>query len=230
MMGGSGTRLGADIPKQYIEVGGIPIFSYILSGYTEMSEIDLICVVSHADWINYVRDQISNISYSGKIIIAEGGPTRSESVRNGLLAISPYASNKDVVLIHDATHPYVDHAGTREIISLVQKGYGATLGACQYDTCYQMDKENVIQCVIPRQELVSGASPEAFQYGDISKIYFTATKDELEAMTSAGALALAHKIPMKVVPSQILNLKITYPNDLNLFTLLYKTYFFTKDV
>ena len=50
----------------------------------------------------------------------------------------------------------------------------------------------------------------------------------MERMTSAGALALAHNIPMKVVPTQVLNLKITYPEDMNLFMKLYNNYFFNE--
>lgn len=226
MMGGSGTRLGADIPKQYLEVAGKPIFHYIVKKYAEMSEIDTICIVSHADWIEFVQNAISDIAFSARVIVTAGGDNRSASVRNGLRAVAEFASEKDVVMIHDATHPYVDCEGTLAVIEAVNEVGGATLGARQYDTCYLMDESQNLKKVIPRQELVSGASPEAFRFGDISRIYFNSTEEELAAMTSAGAIALAHNIPMKVVAANTLNLKITYPEDLKLFKLLVHTYFF----
>lgn len=226
MMGGSGTRLGADIPKQYLEVDGKPIFHYIVKAYAQLPEIDSICIVSHANWIEFVRSEISDIAFHCPVVVTAGGDSRSASVRNGLRAVQEFATEKDVVLIHDATHPYVDQEGTLAVIDAVNKFGGATLGACQYDTCYQMDEHNQLKKVIPRQELVSGASPEAFRFGDISRIYFNSTEEELNAMTSAGAIALAHGITMKVVPAQVLNLKITYPGDLELFKLLVKNYFF----
>lgn len=226
MMGGSGTRLGADVPKQYLEIDGQPIFKYIVRKYAAMDEISAICMVSHPDWIGYVSDQVSNISGDCMMKVAAGGQSRSESVRNGLRAIEHIASPEDVILIHDATHPYVDCEGTIAVIDAVNRYGGATLGACQYDTCYQMNAEKELIRVIPREELVSGASPEAFRYGDISKIYFSASEAELEKMTSAGAIALAHHIPMKVIPAKVLNLKITYPDDLRLFRLLIQNYFF----
>lgn len=226
MMGGSGTRLGADIPKQFLEVEGKPIFRYIVEGYSKMPQIDLICLVSHANWVDFVKEKIEDIPFQCQVVIAEGGDTRSASVRNGLLAVKELSSEKDVVLIHDATHPYVDREGTLRVIEAVKKVGGATLGACQYDTCYQLDGEKRIAKVIPRQELVSGASPEAFRYGDISRIYFESTKDKLDHATSAGAIALAHGIPMEVIPAHTLNLKITYPDDLELFKLLVHSYFF----
>lgn len=229
MMGGSGTRLGAEIPKQYIEVSGHPIFYYIVREYAQMEDIDHICIVSHKDWLSFVRKAVEDIPFCQPLTMAAGGNTRSESVRNGLQAVKCIAGNEDIVLIHDATHPYVDKAGTAEIIEAVKQYGGATLGARQYDTCYQMNPENMLQCVIPRHELVSGASPEAFRYGDISRIYFHSNEEELAAMTSAGAIALAHNIPMKVIPAQVLNLKITYPEDLALFKLLIHSYFFTHN-
>ncbi len=226
MMGGSGTRLGANIPKQYLDVGGHPIFYYIVKKYAAMEDIHRICIVSHADWISFVQESIADIPFRCPVQITAGGDTRSASVRNGLAAIQKEVSPEDVVLIHDATHPYVDTEGVRDVIAAVEAVGGATLGACQYDTCYQMDEENMIRQVIPRQELVSGASPEAFRFGDISRVYFTSSDEELAAMTSAGAIALAHHIPMKVVPARCLNLKITYPEDLRLFKILIHSYFF----
>jgi len=228
MMGGSGTRLGANIPKQYLEVAGRPIFYYIVQKYAQMRDMDLLCIVSHPDWLGFVEEVITDIQFSCPVRLTAGGNSRSVSVRNGLRAIESFAADEDVVLIHDATHPYVDIEGVREIIEAVKQFGGATLGACQYDTCYLMDEENNLKRVIPRQELVSGASPEAFRFGDISRIYFESSEEELNRMTSAGAIALAHNIPMKVIPAKVLNLKITYPDDLVLFKILVRSYFFTN--
>lgn len=226
MMGGSGTRMGSDIPKQYIEVSDRPIFYHIVRAYAEMEEVEAICIVSHNNWLPFVRKSIADIPFHCEVIITAGGDTRSASVRNGLHAVEGIAEAEDVILIHDATHPYVDRQGTREVIRYAHELGGATLGAYQYDTCYQMDAEGMIQKVVPRQELVSGASPEAFRYGEINRIYFGSTEKELSQMTSAGAIALAHGIPMKVVPANVLNLKLTYPGDLELFKVLADTYFF----
>ena len=114
------------------------------------------------------------------------------------------------------------------IIDAVNKGGGATLGAHQYDTVYQTDRNGFLQQVLPRQYVISGASPEGFRLGDIYPIYKSASLDELEKMTSAGAIALAHNIPMKVIPTHILNLKITYPEDMILFQQLAEQYFFIE--
>ncbi len=156
MMGGSGTRFGARIPKQFILVNNIPIFAYILAGYQKCEFVDSITVVSHRDWTDYVKEWADKLQISKLSSITTGGATRSESVLNGLTAIHPFADPEDVILIHDATHPYVDEEGSHLVIEGVKKYGGATLGQCQYDTVYQMDDEtHMLKQVIPRREVVS---------------------------------------------------------------------------
>lgn len=228
MMGGSGTRLGADIPKQYILVDGKPVFYYIIREYLKCSEIDSVVLVTHKNWTDYVEEQIKSLNPIVPYSIVTGGNTRSESVKNGLNEAMKTGNRDDVVLIHDATHPYVDSQNISPIINAVRQYGGATLGGCQYDTVYQTTPDGFIEKVIPRQLVVSGASPEAFRLGKLQDIYAKASSDELDKMTSAGAIALAHGIPMKVLPANYLNLKITYPDDMELFKRLVDNYFFTE--
>ena len=227
MMGGSGVRFGADRPKQFVLVEDQPIFSYILKRYDECACIDRIIVVTHADWKDYVQEWADRLQVGKLHAIVAGGSTRSNSVKNGLSAAADFAGPEDVVLIHDATHPYVDEAGTEQIIDAVMKYGGATLGQRQYDTVYRMDPEShLLKEVVPRSEIVAGASPEAFRFGLIYPIYTESTQEELERMTCAGAIALEHGIRMQVVDANVLNLKITYKGDMELFEQLCRDYFF----
>ena len=226
MMGGSGTRLGADRPKQYIEIDGIPIFFYILRSYNKLDCIDEIIIVSNEMWIDYVQKWIDSLEINHPISIVAGGETRSHSVYYGLKSISNRAKDDDIVLFHDATHPYVDEPGTIKVIDAIEEYGGATLGAFQYDTVYRMNEEGFITDVIPRQELVAGASPEGFKFGEIFPIYDQSNDDELESMTSGGALALEYGIKMKTIEAKVINLKITYPQDLEIFKKTIHSYFF----
>ena len=226
MMGGNGTRFGGEIPKQYVEVNGHPIFYYIARGYAIMKEIGAICVVSNPLWLDFTKVRVADIPFNKPLFFVTGGHTRSESVRNGLAALRDIASPNDVVLIHDATHPYVDQSGTLAVIRAVHECGGATLGSYAYDTCYETDERQMVRRVVERRNYVAGASPEAFRYGEISRICFESSEEELERMSSVGAIALAHGIPVQVIPSKTLNLKITYPEDLVLFRVLANSYYF----
>ena len=226
MMGGTGTRFGADRPKQYTLIDEKPLFSYIIEKADKIENIDRIVIVSHSDWISYVKEWADKMIELHPFDVVKGGATRSESVRNGLAKISEYAKPDDVVLIHDATHPYIDEPGINAVIEAVREFGGATLASKNYDTVYRTDPQGFLERVEPRECIVAGASPEAFRFGDIYSIYINASEEELASMTSAGAIALAHNIPMKVVPASVLNLKITYPQDMDLFLKLIKGYFF----
>ncbi len=230
MMAGSGVRFGADIPKQFIQVDGKPVFSYILRGYDACECIDRMVVVTHPDWHRTVEEWREREGINKLAGIVNGGDTRSESVRNGLEFLRASAQDTDVILIHDATHPYVDETGTQEMIEAVIQYGGATLGERQYDTVYQMDAEtHMLQKVVPREQIVSGASPEAFRFGDLYKIYHESTEEEMAQMTSAGAMALHYGIPMKVIALNAINLKITYPVDMEVFRHLVHWYFPEKE-
>ena len=226
MMGGTGTRFGKDRPKQYTLVDGRPLFSYIIEKADQTACIDRLVVVSHADWVDYTSQWCEKTLHRMPFDVVAGGENRSGSVLNGLTKLSCYAGEQDVVLIHDATHPYLDPKGIEQIIEAVNKYGGATLASKNYDTVYRMDKNGFLSCVEPRDLIVAGASPEAFRFGDIYSIYRNATADELAQMTSAGAIALSHNIPMKVVPTPLLNLKITYEHDMELFLKLIHDYYF----
>lgn len=227
MMGGSGIRLGADIPKQYIEIDGKPIFAYILEKYNRLTDIDDIVIVSHSDWIDFVQEWVNRLNVSAVSKVVQGGETRSHSVLNGLKALSEFAGAEDVVLIHDATHPYVDEEGTKGVIKAIEEVGGATLGEYQYDTVYGIDEDDYITETLPRQRIIAGASPEGFKFGDIYGIYSNASDEELANMTSAGAIAKSHNIPMKVIPCNVVNLKITHKNDLDALMGM-MDYFFPK--
>lgn len=225
-MGGSGTRLGSSIPKQYIEINNIPIFGYILEKYNRMDFIDKIVIISNEQWIDYVEKHVETLKASKVYAVVAGGDNRNSSIKNGFKVIKKFAKDEDVILFHDATHPYVDEEGTKQVIEAIKEYGAATLASYNYDTVYNKNEENTITEVVPRNNIIAGASPEGFQFKYIYPIYANASEEELEKMTSAGAIALAHNIKIKVVECSYLNLKITYKRDLEIFKKLVNTYFF----
>ena len=229
MMGGKGERFGTDIPKQFLEVNGKPIFSYIIRKYASMGIIHRIVLVCHKDWISYVRDQMEEYNLNILWHVVEGGESRSESVFHGLKRAMVYGGEDDLVLIHDATHPYVDAEGVVRTISEAEEYGGATLAGLEFDTMYKIRKDGFLESVIPRQVVVSGASPEVFKLKQLYQIYLEASQEELNNMTSAGAIALRYNVPMKIVPATVLNLKLTYLQDLLLFEKLVNDYYFKED-
>lgn len=227
MMGGSGTRVGTDTPKQYLKINNIPIFAYILNKYQHVKEIDKIVIVSNSKYIDLVKKWTNILEIDKVYDICEGGTNRSESVLNGL-EVAKKIDEDSTILIHDATHPYVDTEGVRKVIDAINEYGAATLVQGNYDTVYEIEN-NTIKKVLERKNVVSGASPEGFKFKQIYSIYKNASVEELAAMTSAGAIAIANGLEMKTIETDLLNLKITFKRDINLFKKLINSYYFKDE-
>lgn len=226
MMGGSGTRFGASKPKQFVEVEGKPVFSYIMQAYERFYRIDTITLVCHPEWTETATKWANKLEILKFLRCVEGGATRSQSVLNGLKSLADVVGDDDIVLIHDATHPYLDEAATALAMQAAAEFGAATLGQKQYDTVYKCNDDGMLSEVVPRQYVVSGASPELFRFADLYKAYKECPPERLDACTSAGALALEAGIKMKVITTELVNLKITYKHDMELFQKLFRGYYF----
>lgn len=226
LMGGKGVRFGANVPKQFVLIDEIPIFAYILKALEHVEQINRIIIVCHKDWKEYVNDWAAKLNVNKLVEIVEGGRTRSESILNGIIYAKCFATDDDILLLHDATHPYVDAEGIRDVIEKTKEYGAATLVSREYDTCYRVEDSCFVNNVEKREEIMVGASPEAFVFGKIYDIYINSMVDELEQMTSAGALAIKHNIPMAICYSNLLNLKITYKEDFKVLKELIHSYYF----
>lgn len=214
MMGGSGTRMGTSVPKQFIKVSGMPVFEKILFMYYELGIVDYFCLVCNEKWLNLVVP-LSN-KYKN-LIITTGGSSRADSVKKGIEALSSVLSNEDIVLIHDATHPYCDREALIELINILKENEAGTLATHVWDTVYCSDIESKkVESTLDRTKIAVGASPEGFKFGFIKELYSRWSELELEKFTSVGNMVQSVGKELKIVWSKKINLKITYPEDLKL--------------
>lgn len=228
MMGGKGERFGQQVPKQYSIINGLPLYLYILQKYNRMEEIDSIVIITNPDYYEKTLEWNKLVDSDKVVNVLTGGNGRSKDIKDALDVVHEFATDEDIILIHDATHPYVDVEGTVEVINAIEEYGGATLGGKQYDTVYYTE-DGMLKEVVNRDNVVSGASPEGFKFKLIYDVYQKSTIEELNKMTSAGAIALANNIKMAIIPSNVLNLKITYPGDMIILENLVNTYFFKED-
>lgn len=222
MMGGSGVRFGAEIPKQYIEIDGAPVFTYTLKKYSQCEFVDKIVIVSNPEWIEYTEKIAKELLGEKLFRVVAGGRTRSHSVKNGLKCCSNILKENDLVLIHDATNPFVDVNAISNGIEVASETGAAVIGTNQYHTIYSRECDDTIKNFIPRETVGSGYSPEIFKFNVIYPYYQNASEEQLEAMTSALALALECGVEAKFVPAELVNVKITYPHDMKAFIALMK--------
>lgn len=217
MMAGKGTRFGASVPKQFVKINKEPIFIYLLKQLDKIDEIDEIVIVTNPDYYNETIDYLSEFGIQKIAKVLPGGKGRTRDIGNAINTINN-ANDDDVILFYDATHPIVDKEGLVKVIDAIKESGAATLAEFQYDTVYQIDsKIKEITNLLERREVVAGASPEGIKYGIIKNIYDNSTDEELDKLTSMGAMAITNGIKMKVIETNVVNLKITYPADYNNF-------------
>ncbi len=158
LAGGTGSRLGADVPKQYLEVAGRPIIAYCLETMTEYDGIDAIQIVAEEMWRPLIR------KWAGEKLkgFSKPGRNRQMSILNGLEDIKAYASDEAVVLIHDAARPLVSPQTIAACIGGCAEHEGVMPALPMKDTVYY-GVSGRIDALLDRSRVIAGQAPEAFR-------------------------------------------------------------------
>ena len=216
MMGGIGSRMGTKKPKQFLEIEGIPVYQRVMNLYSQTESCDVLCLICNHLWIKYLRNQLKQVGLTEneKLVIVNGGATRSESVKNGILKIQEMgAKSEDVVLIHDATHMYLDFDSLLKLLKVLDTNSAATIATHVWDTVYLSDESGeVINATLNRKQIVVGASPEGFKFW-LLRMLFTKKEIDINKYTSVGDLALKMGYYVKIIWSDFVNIKMTFPSD-----------------
>lgn len=217
--GGVGNRLGAGIPKQFVEVLGKPVISYTLQTLQDCSDIDaieLVCVDGFQEKLQEIAD---NNSITKVFKIVTGGKEYENSIMNGVAGLEGIAKQDDVVMIHWAASPFVSDEILKDNIRVCkQKG-----NAMSASPAYLLYGKNDGECStqnINRDTFKVLAAPQSFLYKNIVDIYEEVNKRDLlnkiEAHTTAIMTELG--IPIYFSKGNQTNIKITTKEDLELFT------------
>jgi len=219
LAGGIGNRLGAGIPKQFVEVLGKPVIAYTMQKYQEHPEIDgieLVCVDGFQDKLKKIAEdnQITKV-----IKIVKGGSEYERSIMNGVEGLKGIAKPDDIVMIHWAASPFV----TEDIISdniRVCKEKGNAMSACPAYLLYGTSDGEQSNQNINRDTFKILAAPQSFLYKNILSIYEEVNKRDLlnkiEPHTTAIMTELG--IPIYFSKGSQTNIKITTKEDLEMFT------------
>ena len=212
---GSGSRFGAEKPKQYLELLGRPLIYHTLAALVACPEIDRVWVVlapddgwwSHYDW--------SDLGAKLETLRC-GGATRADSVGNGLLAAAMVADGDDWVLVHDAARPCLSAAMLSALFSeLANDPVGGILAVPVADTLKRADAAQRVAATEPRDGLWQAQTPQMFRYGRLLE----ALEKCREVTDEAGAVEALGLKP-KLVRGDSTNLKVTYPTDLALAAMI----------
>jgi len=197
---GSGSRFGAEIPKQFLLLAGKPVIRHAAEALA--AHVSLLQPVGDAGPIEAALRHIA-----GCLPTVAGGATRQDSVRAGLEALAPHAP--DIVLVHDAARPVIPAGTIPALLAALIESPGAIPGAPVADTLKRVVR-GVITDTVPRAGLFRAQTPQAFRFATL----LAAHRSGLTGATDDASLLEASGQTVEVIPGSDDNIKLTYPEDL----------------
>lgn len=216
--GGIGSRLGAPVPKQFVEVLDKPIIAYTMEHFQNHPEVDAIELVCVDGFQERLKGIVERYGISKVIKIVKGGTEYERSIMNGVAGLKGIARTDDVIMIHWAASPFI----TNEIISdniRVCKEKGNAISASYSYLLYGSNDGICSNKAINRDSFMTLSAPQSFLYKVITDIYKQVEEKDLfsyvEAHTPAFMTELG--IPIYFSKGSHSNIKITETEDVDLF-------------
>lgn len=219
LAGGTGHRMGQDIPKQFINIYDKPVLLYTLEGFQNHPMIDAIEVVCLEGWHDVVWAYAHQFNITKLRWVITGGETGQESIRNGVYNLESVCGEDDIVIIHDGIRPLVDRSVLTDVIQVcMQKGNGVTSMPYNEQIFIKDDEESTTR-YIPRETLRRVSTPQAYKYGKLLWAYREAFERKIgiygSAYTNTMFVELGERLYFAAGSDK--NIKLTTKDDLELF-------------
>ncbi len=214
---GTGQRMQADRPKQYLPLGSKTILEQTLDSLLSYDKIDGAVLI-----LNKEDDYWPGLNYKSEkpLLLCVGGEERHHSVYHGLQLLAEQQIENCTVLIHDAVRPFVSHTDLDNLLEAVAGNpNGAILATPVADTLKLSDDFSSIVSTHPRDHLWRAFTPQAFALNIILDALKSVIGDNLQITDDASAMELAGYKP-RLINSDSRNIKITHPQDLRLAELI----------
>jgi 4-diphosphocytidyl-2-methyl-D-erithritol synthase len=218
LAGGSGSRVGADIPKQFIEIEKKPILAYTIEKFQNHSEIDAIEVVCAELYTKHVEEIVEIYNFNKVKWIAKGGNTFQESVINGVMHLQNVSKKDDIVVIHFAASPFVQDDIISDSIHVCREK-GNAISTTPFFLLSGSNDGDKSTKWIDRDSIACMNSPHSFVYAEIYNLYTEAERLGILHTVEPHTTTLMYKMKKEIYFSKgnQTNIKITTKEDLELF-------------
>ncbi len=217
--GGVGSRMGQEIPKQFINVFDKPVIIYTLEAFQQHPLVDDIFVVCIDGWHDILKAYSRQYGISKLRDVFSGGNSAQESIRNGVFSIKEYAKDDDNIIIHDGVRPLVEPEVLSDVIAKCTQ-YGNAVTSMPYNEQIFVKKdEDTTNQYIPRETLKRVSTPQAYKYSKLKWAYEKAFKENI------GISGSSYTNTMMVELGEVLqfaggsekNIKLTTKENLEMF-------------
>ena len=215
---GLGTRMGAETPKQFLELDGVSVLIFTLRRLAACPAITDFIIATRADEVDSVAALLAREDLGRPVRVVRGGDARQDSVASALAEVPDDA---DLILVHDAVRPLVTRDQIERVIAEALSCDAAILGIPAMDTVKEVKRASLpgdvalITATIPRERVVLAQTPQVFRASLLLEAFARARQDGVSASDEA---ALVERIgrDVHVVVGSERNLKITRPGDMQL--------------
>lgn len=204
--GGTGTRMGADLPKQFLSLAGEPVLAHTLRRFNDL--VERLVLVLHPDWISYWENERTNLKGIPEHDVVAGGESRTSSVRNGLNALSGL---EGLVAVHDAARPLISPDLIRHLFDQAAQRGNAIPAIPSRDSLRELTESG--NRAVPRERFMAVQTPQVFE----SKSLLSAFEEQSgrDFSDEAGLMEVSGHV-IHLVKGAESNLKITVASDLAL--------------
>ena len=214
LAGGIGSRMGGDVPKQFLEVGGVPIIVRVIRRFAENGNIDSVIVAMNSDWMEYCTELLKkhNIDVD-RIDLIEGGSTRFESLYNIAKKAAGYGDDA-VVVSHDCARVFVsDEIITNNVLML--KDVDCTTTSVPTIDTVLISEDGITSDRVPdRSKIFLDQGPQAFRAGEFISLADQLDETERKKYMEAGRLYLDRGLKVGIVKGERTNFKMTTDFDI----------------
>lgn len=216
LAGGSGKRLGANTPKQFLKANDKMIIEYTIEAFQNHNAINEIAIVCHVDHISFMKEVISKKAYNKVTKVIEGGKERYHSSLNAIRAYADESVKN--ILFHDAARPLVSSKIISDCVDKLQNYNAVGTGIETTDTIWSV-KDSHITNIPDRRTIFRAQTPQGFEYKTIKRAYdLSIHNNNISSTDDCGVLM--HTLPderIAIVKGEENNFKITRKEDLTLF-------------
>lgn len=219
--GGVGSRMGQEIPKQFINVGEKPVIVYTLEAFQEHPLVDAIEVVCLAGWEQVLRAYARQYKIDKLKWVVKGGASGQESIRNGVYNFEGVLAEDDICIVHDGVRPMLDPEVITDVVRVAKERGNAVTSMPYNEQIFLVDKKDSATTTqyIPRETLRRVSTPQVYRFGLLDSKYHEAFEKGvgIDGSNYTNTMMVQLGVRLNFAVGSDRNIKLTTPENLEFF-------------
>lgn len=219
--GGIGSRMGQEIPKQFINVGEKPVIVYTLEAFQEHPLVDAIEVVCLDGWEQVLRAYARQYKIDKLKWVVKGGASGQESIRNGVYNFEGVLAEDDICIVHDGVRPMLDPEVITDVVRVAKKRGNGVTSMPYNEQIFLVDEKDSATTTqyIPRETLRRVSTPQAYRFGLLDSKYHEAFEKGvgIDGSNYTNTMMVQLGVKLNFAAGSDRNIKLTTPENLEFF-------------